>query len=249
MFFSRIFLLFTAATAVSAMTTHFGKRDVHHRRAVAARQPEPVAATPVAVVPRIRKRANGRCKASNATSSAVQATSSAPENVGNSPPTFTSSPVEHTTATPTQEPTEAPAPTTSKTPTPTTHQTTPTPTPSPTSGGGSSGGSTGATHSGDGTFYGTGLGSCGITNKDTDFIAAVSHILYDSFPDGGNPNNNPVCNRKATATYQGKSVTVTITDRCVGCAEFDLDFSPSAFSQLADQSVGRIHGMTWHFDD
>lgn len=182
MFFSRIFLLFTAATAVSAMTTHFGKRDVHHRRAVAARQPEPVAATPVAVVPRIRKRANGRCKASNATSSAVQATSSAPENVGNSPPTFTSSPVEHTTATPTQEPTEAPAPTTSKTPTPTptTHQTTPTP--SPTSGGGSSGGSTGATHSGDGTFYGTGLGSCGITNKDTDYIAAVSHILYDSFP-------------------------------------------------------------------
>lgn len=50
-------------------------------------------------------------------------------------------------------------------------------------------------------------------------------------------------------TDQGKSVTVTITDRCTGCAEFDLDFSPSAFSQLADQSVGRIHGMTWHFDD
>ena len=48
---------------------------------------------------------------------------------------------------------------------------------------------------------------------------------------------------------QGKSVTVTITDRCVGCAEFDLDFAPSAFSILADQSLGRLHGMTWHFDN
>ena len=46
----------------------------------------------------------------------------------------------------------------------------------------------------------------------------------------------------------GKSVTIAITDRCVGCAEWDLDFSPAAFSQLADESVGRIHGMTWTFD-
>lgn len=44
-------------------------------------------------------------------------------------------------------------------------------------------------------------------------------------------------------------VTITIVDRCVGCAEWDLDFSPAAFSQLADESLGRLHGMTWHFDD
>jgi hypothetical protein len=32
----------------------------------------------------------------------------------------------------------------------------------------------------------------------------------------------------------------------MGCnEETDLDFSPAAFSQLADQSVGRIFGMTW----
>lgn len=44
---------------------------------------------------------------------------------------------------------------------------------------------------------------------------------------------------------QGKSVEVTVTDRCTGCAETDLDFSPSAFDQLADETVGRISGMTW----
>ena len=52
-----------------------------------------------------------------------------------------------------------------------------------------------------GTFYATGLGACGITNNDGDYIAAASHILYDSFPGyaGGNPNNNPICGRYATA--------------------------------------------------
>jgi hypothetical protein len=65
---------------------------------------------------------------------------------------------------------------------------------------------------------------------------------------------------------QGKSVTVKVTDRCTGCAEYDLDFvsshlpliasllsfsfvsdvqSPSAFDILADPTIGRIHGMTW----
>ncbi|EDR15021.1 expansin family protein [Laccaria bicolor S238N-H82] len=98
---------------------------------------------------------------------------------------------------------------------------------------------------GQGTFYATGLGSCGITNKDTDYIAAVSHLLYDQGYAGVNPNNNPICGRTVTATYQGKSVTVAVTDRCEGCAITDLDFSPSAFNQLADFSVGRISGMTW----
>jgi len=42
----------------------------------------------------------------------------------------------------------------------------------------------------------------------------------------------------------GKSVTVAITDRCTGCELTDLDFSPSAFSALADESLGRID-ITW----
>ena len=46
----------------------------------------------------------------------------------------------------------------------------------------------------------------------------------------------------------GKSVKVQITDRCEACAEWDLDFSPAAFQQLADESIGRLHGVTWTFD-
>jgi len=109
------------------------------------------------------------------------------------------------------------------------------------------GSATGGTFTGDGTFYATGLGACGITNVDTDFICAVSHSLFDGFEGytGGNPNSNPVCGRKITATYQGKSVTVTVTDRCVGCALHDLDFSPSAFDNLAAESIGRLKGVTW----
>ncbi|KIK65842.1 hypothetical protein GYMLUDRAFT_257803 [Collybiopsis luxurians FD-317 M1] len=107
-----------------------------------------------------------------------------------------------------------------------------------------------ATHTGDGTFYGTGLGACGITNTDSDLIAAMAHGTFDTYPGAtpANPNNNPICNKKVTAHYQGKSVTVTITDRCAGCAgAADLDFSPAAFNKLADPSVGRIHGVTWDY--
>lgn len=43
----------------------------------------------------------------------------------------------------------------------------------------------------------------------------------------------------------GKSVTVTLTDRCEACALTDLDFSPSAFDILSDPSVGRLNGITW----
>jgi hypothetical protein len=103
------------------------------------------------------------------------------------------------------------------------------------------------TQTGQGTFYATGLGACGITNSDSDHIAAASHLLFDAFPgyNGANPNKNPICGRKVTATYQGKSVTVAITDRCEGCAITDLDFSPSAFHELADFGLGRLSGVKW----
>jgi len=115
-------------------------------------------------------------------------------------------------------------------------------------GGGSNGGGDGSgdTFSGQGTYYGTGLGSCGWTNKDTDFIAAASRLLYDTWPGANpaNPNTNPICGRYATAHHGGKSVRVKIVDRCEACAKYDLDFSPAAFSQIADQSLGRIQ-ITW----
>ncbi|KAH9982466.1 RlpA-like double-psi beta-barrel-protein domain-containing protein-containing protein [Lactifluus volemus] len=109
---------------------------------------------------------------------------------------------------------------------------------------------------GDGTFYGTGLGACGVTNSDTDLIVAVAHELFDTYPGytGANPNFNPICGKmiqascKSSKFHQGNTVLVNVTDRCGGCENPEsLDFSPRAFKQLADPSVGRIQHMKWHW--
>ncbi|KAF8507106.1 RlpA-like double-psi beta-barrel-protein domain-containing protein-containing protein [Russula emetica] len=103
------------------------------------------------------------------------------------------------------------------------------------------------TQTGEGTFYAPALGACGIESSPTQLVAAVSWQLYDTFPGytPGNPNTNPVCGRKITANYKGKSVEVTVVDRCTGCNETSLDFSPAAFSELADQAIGRLYDMSW----
>lgn len=124
--------------------------------------------------------------------------------------------------------------------------------PSPATGASTSSASTGTSlpssgdHSGEGTFYSTGLGACGETSQDTDYIVAVSHILYENNQVNGNSNDNSLCGKKIKASYEGKSVEVTVVDSCEGCAENDLDFSPSAFSQIADQGLGRID-ITWEW--
>jgi len=103
------------------------------------------------------------------------------------------------------------------------------------------------TQVGQGTWFDPDLGACGFENNSTQLIVAVSWSIYDNYPgyNGGDPNTNPVCGRKINANYEGKSVIVTVVDRCTGCNETDLDFSPGAFGHLAGLSVGRIYNMTW----
>ena len=115
-------------------------------------------------------------------------------------------------------------------------------------GGGSSGvGFMDGTNHGKATFYSAGLGACGIVNNDSDYIVAVSHLLFDSFPGAGNnPNTNPVCNKRIIATVNGKDVNVAVTDRCEACAIADLDFTPNVFQSLIDQSVGRTD-LSWRW--
>lgn len=101
-------------------------------------------------------------------------------------------------------------------------------------------------YGGDGTWYETGLGACGWVNKDSDYIVAIGHGLFDQYTPGTNPNVNTLCGKKIRAYFQGKYVDVTAVDRCEGCKPYDLDFSPAAFTQLADQLVGRIK-ITWEW--
>ena len=101
-----------------------------------------------------------------------------------------------------------------------------------------------------GTWYNTGLGSCGIDNTDSDYIAAMNYI---DMANGANPNNNPNCNKKvkihgeSACPYTPLSikkasvsnfsivwfmffftlgpngdVTVTVTDTCPTCAKGDI---------------------------
>lgn len=229
-----VFLSFVASATVLA-SPHLA-RSAHHR-AIAGRVAVPVAAN--IPIPQIRRRQNTkRCKPRPSSAQLVNesTTSQAPE-------------AEQTPNLP--KPVTTQVRVTTKNPATSNYQPPPAPTPKPAKAPTSNLPSfMVGTQSGQGTFYATGLGACGITNKDTDYIAAVSHLLFDAFPgyNDVNPNNNPICGRKVTATYQGKSVTVTITDRCTGCQIGDLDFSPSAFSQLADFAVGRLQGLTWVWD-
>ncbi|KAK0199542.1 RlpA-like double-psi beta-barrel-protein domain-containing protein-containing protein [Desarmillaria ectypa] len=111
-------------------------------------------------------------------------------------------------------------------------------------------------HTGDGTFYTPSLGACGKNNTEGDPIAAVSYLLFDYFPGSttSNPNSNPICGKKLVAHYtdpatqqQTTTQEITIVDRCAGCEiRWSVDFSPSVFSTLASQTLGRIN-ITWSF--
>lgn len=138
--------------------------------------------------------------------------------------------------------TAAPAPTTEAATPAAPTETTAAAEPSATATSGPSSGS----EKGQGTYYAPGLGSCGETSLDSDYIVAVSHELYDENAKDANPNHNPLCGRKIKAFYEDNSVEVTVVDRCEGCKYGDLDFSPSAFSQLANQDLGRID-ITWEW--
>lgn len=108
-------------------------------------------------------------------------------------------------------------------------------------------GGTSDAHQGDATWYNTGLGACGVTNDDSQAIAALATADFDPSTPDSNPNHNTLCGKRVTVCREAKCVTVTVEDRCVGCKAGDIDLSPSAFEKLAPLDAGRI-AVTWRFD-
>ncbi|KAK4131313.1 hypothetical protein BT67DRAFT_388670 [Trichocladium antarcticum] len=96
------------------------------------------------------------------------------------------------------------------------------------------------------TWYNTGLGACGQSHSDGEHVIAMSAVNFDPHTPNGNPNNNALCGRRIRASYNGRSVVVTVVDRCPGCPEHGLDLSPGAFQQLADLGTGVIQG-SWEW--
>lgn len=97
------------------------------------------------------------------------------------------------------------------------------------------------TYSGDITYYNTngGYGACGTTLSDSEAICALSEKLYDTYTQDGNPNKNPLCGKKIVITMDsGETATVTVADRCTGCAPTDVDLTPTTFQQLVPAGLG-----------
>lgn len=108
----------------------------------------------------------------------------------------------------------------------------------------------GGPYTGDLTYYGPGLGACGVTSNSNDKIVSVSHIIFDAVQKGGDPNPNPLCGKKIRIRRSGQddrgSVDVTVVDRCTGCQSRDLDVSLGVFTKLADEAEGRVTAAwTW----
>lgn len=101
--------------------------------------------------------------------------------------------------------------------------------------------------SGDFTFYNDkGYGACGRQiDASKQKLVAVSHLWFTT----SNPNKDPVCTGKVCVkvTYNRKSVTVPVQDKCPSCDRNHLDLSQTAFSQLAPLSVGHVYGAKWSF--
>jgi len=98
----------------------------------------------------------------------------------------------------------------------------------------------GGPYSGVLTYYDPALGACGMTNKNGDKIVAVSHTIFDAVSVSSNPNANPLCGKKIRASRNGKSVDLTVVDRCTGCQPKDIDVTRSVFGNLASIDEGRV---------
>ncbi|AXG78314.1 RlpA-like double-psi beta-barrel domain-containing protein [Streptomyces paludis] len=96
---------------------------------------------------------------------------------------------------------------------------------------------------GQATWFNTGLGACGWYNNNSELVVAISPALYGTYP---NPNNSPACGRRMAVSGPWGSVTVTVVDRCAGCATNDIDLSPTAFSRIGDLNAGRIN-VNWNW--
>jgi len=168
-----IILLLALAISATALVTPHDIQNAHRRHALTPRipvaEPDPAAVADGASFPQVvRKRTLGkRCKHRPAPSS--------------------SSTSKHTTPTPPPPPPPPPPPANAGFD-PNTPPASPTTQEEHTKTNSAQQSTAGlpsymiGTQSGQGTFYATGLGACGITNNDGQHICAVSHDLFDSFP-------------------------------------------------------------------
>jgi hypothetical protein len=109
----------------------------------------------------------------------------------------------------------------------------------------------GKSFTGEMTYFTPGMGACGHDSTESDEMVAISKDLFDQYTPNGNPNKNPLCGQTVSITSaDGTTRKATIWDRCVGCAEGDLDMPQSFFNTVTKDKEGKIadgraYGMSW----
>lgn len=106
----------------------------------------------------------------------------------------------------------------------------------------------GSAYTGEMTYYGLGLGSCGIVSAPGDYIVAVGASLFDSYAVADNSNKNQLCGKWVHIHgTDGKTYKAQIVDRCPGCQSVDLDTSKELFDAATNRADGRAYGVQWSF--
>ncbi|KAK3360194.1 RlpA-like double-psi beta-barrel-protein domain-containing protein-containing protein [Lasiosphaeria hispida] len=121
----------------------------------------------------------------------------------------------------------------------------PAPVAKPVAEAGTSAGSP-SSHTGDLTYYALGLGACGFDDSGKDHtqnIVALSHELM-----GTQSNGNPYCDKTITVSYNGKTVTAVVRDKCMGCAANNIDGSEKLFTDLGEPLGTGRYTVDWWFN-
>ncbi|KZT53569.1 hypothetical protein CALCODRAFT_501001 [Calocera cornea HHB12733] len=91
------------------------------------------------------------------------------------------------------------------------------------------------------TWFEVGLGACGYTDTDADYLVALNEPQYTS---------GDYCNRfllvENAAT--GASAVAKVRDECPGCAWGSLDMSPDLFKALSSGGLDEgVFDIKWNF--
>lgn len=99
-------------------------------------------------------------------------------------------------------------------------------------------------HSGQATYYAVGLGACGWTNGDNEFVVALNQPQYERNNGGNCGQTIRVCNEQ-----NGNCETAKVVDECPGCADGSLDMAPALFSALNNGNMDAgVFPISWHFN-
>lgn len=106
------------------------------------------------------------------------------------------------------------------------------------------GGTADAAVRGSASYYNdAGYGACGTQiNAATEMLVAAPASAWTT----PNPNNDPLCRKSIRVTYNGKTITVPIKDKCPSCDSTKIDLSLPAFRSLADPALGII-SVSWEY--